>query len=101
MRELRRPSCDDPPVVAAVDIGASGGRVIAARVSGSGVELHEVSRFPNEPVLAGGTLYWDILRLYGSVLAGLSATASAFDLASAGIDSWAWTTACLTPPARC
>jgi sugar (pentulose or hexulose) kinase len=75
-------------VVAAVDLGASGGRVIAARVSGAGVELHEVSRFPNEPVLAGGTLYWDILRLYGSVLSGLAAVASSYDLASAGIDSW-------------
>jgi sugar (pentulose or hexulose) kinase len=75
-------------VVAAVDLGASGGRVIAARVSAAGVELHEVSRFPNEPVFAGGTLYWDILRLHASVLAGLSAAASAFSLASAGIDSW-------------
>jgi sugar (pentulose or hexulose) kinase len=75
-------------VVAAVDIGASGGRVLAARVSDSGVETHEVSRFPNEPVVAAGTLYWDILRLHASVLAGLSAAASAFPLASAGIDSW-------------
>ncbi len=75
-------------VVAAVDLGASGGRVIAGRVSGSGVRLHEVSRFPNEPVFAGGTLYWDILRLYGSVLGGLSAAAAEFSLASAGIDSW-------------
>ena len=77
-----------PAVVAAVDLGASGGRVIAARVSGSGVDLHEVSRFPNEPVLAGGTLYWDILRLHGSVLAGLSAAAAAFPLAGVGIDAW-------------
>ena len=74
--------------VAAVDLGASGGRVIAAAVSGSGVKLHEVSRFPNEPVLAGGTLYWDILRLYGAVVAGLSAAAASFPLASAGIDAW-------------
>ena len=44
--------------------------MIAARVSADGVELHEVSRFPNEPVLAGGTLHWDILRLYADVLAG-------------------------------
>ena len=77
-----------PVVVAAVDIGASGGRVIAARVSDSGVETHEVSRFPNEPVVAAGTLYWDILGLHASVLTGLSAAASSFPLASAGIDSW-------------
>ena len=75
-------------VVAGVDLGASGGRVIAARVSGSGVEAHEVSRFPNEPVVADGTLYWDIPRLHASVVAGLTAAAAAFPLASAGIDSW-------------
>ena len=57
-----------PVVVAGVDLGASGGRVTAARVSPDGVELHEVSRFPNEPVLAGGTLHWDILRLYANVV---------------------------------
>ena len=77
-----------PSVTAAVDLGASGGRVIAGRVSGSGVELHEVSRFPNEPVLAGGTLHWDILGLYRSVCSGLSAAAATFPLASAGIDTW-------------
>jgi rhamnulokinase len=75
-------------VVAGVDLGASGGRVIAARVANDGVELHEVSRFPNAPVLAGGTLHWDILRLYGDVVSGLRAASAAFPLASAGIDSW-------------
>jgi rhamnulokinase len=75
-------------VVASVDLGASGGRVIAARVGHDGVELHEVSRFPNEPVSAGGTLHWDILRLYANVVDGLTAAAAAFPLASAGIDSW-------------
>lgn len=79
---------DGAAVVAAVDLGASSGRVIAARVSPAGVRLREVSRFANEPVRAGGTLYWDILRLYGAVLAGLSRAASDFGLASAGIDSW-------------
>jgi rhamnulokinase len=75
-------------VVAGVDLGASGGRVLAARVSPAGVALHEVSRFPNEPVLAGGTLHWDILRLYSSVVSGLRSAASSVTLASAGIDSW-------------
>jgi sugar (pentulose or hexulose) kinase len=82
------PVAVNPVTVAAVDLGASGGRVIAARVSGSAVELREVSRFRNEPVSAGGTLYWDILGLYREVLAGLTSAASTFDLASVGIDSW-------------
>jgi rhamnulokinase len=75
--------------VAGVDLGASSGRVIAARVDSGSVELHEVSRFPNEPVYAGGTLHWDILRLYADVTAGLRRAADACPLASAGIDSWA------------
>jgi sugar (pentulose or hexulose) kinase len=75
--------------VAAADLGASSGRVLVARVPGdSGIELHEVSRFPNEPVLAGGTLHWDILRLYGAVVSGLAEAAASFPLAGAGIDSW-------------
>ena len=74
--------------VAAVDLGASGGRVMAGQVSDSGVALHEVHRFPNEPVTAGGTLYWDILRLYADVRRGLELAARQFPLASAGIDGW-------------
>jgi sugar (pentulose or hexulose) kinase len=75
--------------VAAADLGASSGRVLVARVPGdSGIELHEVSRFPNEPVLAGGTLQWDILRLYGAVVSGLTEAAASYPLAGAGIDSW-------------
>jgi rhamnulokinase len=74
--------------VAAVDLGASGGRVIAARVSRSSLELHEVSRFPNQPVSAGGTLYWDILGLHREVTEGLRRGCEQFPLASAGIDSW-------------
>ena len=74
--------------VAAVDLGASGGRVMAGQVSDSGVTLHEVHRFPNEPVTAGGTLYWDVLRLYADVRRGLELAARQFPLASAGIDGW-------------
>ena len=74
--------------VAAVDLGASGGRVMAGQVSDSGISLDEVHRFPNVPVTAGGTLYWDILRLYADVQQGLQAAAHEFPLASAGIDSW-------------
>jgi rhamnulokinase len=75
-------------VVAAVDLGASGGRVIAVRVTGDAIVAREVSRFGNDPVAAGGTLHTDILRLHASVLDGLTRAAASFPLASAGIDSW-------------
>jgi rhamnulokinase len=74
--------------VAAVDLGASGGRVMAGQVSAAGVQLHEAHRFPNRPVTAGGTLYWDILRLHADVRHGLELAARRFPLASAGIDAW-------------
>ena len=74
--------------VAAVDLGASGGRVMAGQVGHSDIMLHEVHRFPNLPVSAGGTLYWDILRLFADVRHGLAAAARRFPLAGAGIDSW-------------
>jgi rhamnulokinase len=77
-----------PVAVAAVDLGASSGRVMAGQVSDSGVSLHEVHRFPNLPVAAGGTLYWDILRLYADVRHGLEEAARQFPLSGAGIDSW-------------
>ena len=74
--------------VAAADLGASGGRVMAGRVSEAGVALHEVHRFGNEPVTAGGTLYWDILGLLARVRHGLALAQRQFPLASAGIDAW-------------
>ena len=74
--------------VAAVDLGASGGRVIAGRVGPGPLELREAHRFPNLPVTAAGTLHWDILGLYREVLDGLRAAANGCELASAGIDSW-------------
>ncbi|MFB4309249.1 rhamnulokinase family protein [Actinomadura sp. GTD37] len=72
---------------AAVDLGASSGRVMAGRVGPGVLELDEVRRFPNRPVRVNGTLHWDVLGLYGNVLDGLRAAPSG--LASVGIDSWA------------
>lgn len=72
---------------AAVDLGASSGRVMAGRVGPGVLELEEVRRFPNRPVRVNGTLHWDILGLYGNILDGLRAAPAG--LASVGIDSWA------------
>jgi len=74
--------------VSAVDLGASSGRVMVARVGPGQLTLAEVHRFANVPVRVGGTLHWDILRLYGDVLDGLRAAAAPGGLASVGIDSW-------------
>jgi sugar (pentulose or hexulose) kinase len=75
--------------VAAVDLGASSGRVMIGRVGEQRLEMHEAYRFTNGPVQIRGILYWDILRLYAEVIDGLRAAAQTTDLAGVGIDSWA------------
>ncbi|MFD5752681.1 rhamnulokinase family protein [Streptomyces sp. NPDC127033] len=84
----------EPLPFAAVDLGASSGRVMVGHVSGRGagaLRLEEVHRFPNRPVRTSGTLHWDILSLYAGVLDGLRAagTAAGRAPASVGIDTWA------------
>ncbi|GAA4894120.1 rhamnulokinase family protein [Streptomyces coeruleoprunus] len=80
-----------PQPFAAVDLGASSGRVMLARVGPETLDLREVHRFPNRPVRVGRTLHWDVLALYRGVLDGLRAAGAAAGgrLAGVGIDSWA------------
>jgi rhamnulokinase len=84
----------DGGVFAAVDIGASSGRVILGRLTGLGVELETVHRFPNGVVESDGGLRWDFDALFAEVLTGLAAAARvAADrnetIASIGVDTWA------------
>lgn len=77
--------------VAAVDLGASSGRVMLARVGRDRLDLTEAHRFANVPVRLPDGLHWDILRIYRDVLDGLAAARRAADgnVDSIGIDSWA------------
>ena len=76
--------------VAAVDLGATSGRVILGHVSANELSIRPVARFPNNPVRTIDGLHWNILELYRSVLGGLGAAAREDPLiASIGIDSWA------------
>ena len=73
----------------ALDYGASSGRAIIGKFSGRKFELEEAYRFDNRPVYAGGTLYWDILRLYSELKAGISAAfRKNIGIASIGVDTW-------------
>ncbi|SCF07002.1 rhamnulokinase [Micromonospora coriariae] len=72
--------------LAAVDLGASSGRVMVGRVEPGRLELTEAHRFRNDPVRVAGTLHWDVLALYRGVLDGLRA---AGPVASIGVDTWA------------
>lgn len=75
---------------AAIDLGASSGRVMVAAAGPDTLTLHEAHRFPNRPVRTAGTLHWDILSLYTGILDGLRAAGSgSTPLTSIGIDGWA------------
>lgn len=75
--------------VAAVDLGASSGRVMVGEVGPDRLALDATARFPNAPVRTPDGLHWDLLRLYAEALAGLRTAARGGPLASVGIDSWA------------
>lgn len=74
-------------ILAAVDLGASSGRVMAARVREDRIDLVEAARFPNRAVPVRGRLYWDVLGLWSGVLDGLRGLGSG--VAAIGVDSWA------------
>lgn len=78
------------PVFVAVDIGASSGRVMAARVVDGRVVLEAVHRFDNGAVRRDGHLRWDLSGLFEQVLVGLAAVVERHGgAASIGIDTWA------------
>jgi rhamnulokinase len=73
---------------AAVDLGASSGRVILGKISNEKIEYEEVHRFGNGPFERGDGLYWDIDLLKQNVMEGLTKLANS-NVVSIGVDSWA------------
>lgn len=74
---------------AAVDLGASSGRVVVGEVGPGRLELTEVHRFDNRPVRLPSGLHWDVVGLYGDVLDGLAEAGRAGAVDSIGVDTWA------------
>jgi rhamnulokinase len=76
-------------VYLAFDLGAESGRVVAGTLAGGTLAIREVHRFANEPVRAGGSLRWDVLRLWHEMQRGLQiARAETPTLAGIGVDTW-------------
>ena len=91
-------SSDRPSTLsfAAVDLGASSGRVVLATIGIASVDgspsmtVTEVHRFSNGPVVSADGVHWDTDSLLAETLVGLAAAVSAAGgtLAGIGIDSW-------------
>jgi rhamnulokinase len=80
--------------VAAIDLGATSGRVMLADIGPGRFELEQVARFANDPVqLWNGhrtALHWDVPGLFGDACRGLAEAGRRSDnLITIGVDSWA------------
>lgn len=79
--------------VAAIDLGATSGRVELLGFDGQRLSLAEAHRFANGPARVHDTLHWDALRLWSEIKSGL-AKAGQFvrgadgELISVGVDTW-------------
>lgn len=71
--------------VAAVDLGATSGRVMDVSYDGRAIALREVHRFPNIPVQTPQRLHWDVLRLWQEIKVGIEKVGNA---AAIGVDCW-------------
>ncbi len=74
--------------VLAFDFGASSGRAVIGAFDGEIIRLEEVHRFENVPVKMGGTMYWDLPRLFHEVKQGLVKAAESGGFDSLAVDTW-------------
>ena len=73
----------------AIDLGASGGRLLSGHLSDGRIVCEEVHRFQNEMIKKGSSLCWDLDALYDEIIIGLRKLAARGDKPeSVGIDTW-------------
>jgi sugar (pentulose or hexulose) kinase len=71
----------------AFDFGAESGRAVLGHLQAGILTTKEVHRFPNEPVEYGGSLHWDVPRLWLEVRKALTEVEGT-ELAGIGVDAW-------------
>src|SRR5215469_2572233 len=71
----------------AFDLGAESGRAILGKIHSGILSIEEIHRFTNEPVEYGGSLHWNVPRLWREIKCGLAAVEES-DLAGIGVDTW-------------
>jgi len=75
--------------VAAVDLGATSGRVIVFGLDESGITSDEMHRFANQAKWVDDRLVWDFPYLLSETITGLKRAREKYPLVSCGVDSWA------------
>jgi len=85
-----------PVTVLAFDLGAGSGRALIGELmkaadegGGARLKVTELHRFPNEPVIVGSRLHWDILRLLQELKTAIRlAFQRGYNPQSFAIDTW-------------
>ena len=74
---------------AAIDLGATSGRVILATLCDGKIAMEEIHRFADPIIEMQGHFYWDFPAIYKSVIEGLSKIVSqGVAIEAIGIDTW-------------
>ncbi|MDR0731602.1 MAG: rhamnulokinase [Treponema sp.] len=73
----------------AIDMGASGGRLILGHVEDEKLILEEIHRFTNVPLRKGDALLWDVDRLFAEIVKGINRCGELGKFPRyIGIDTW-------------
>jgi rhamnulokinase len=71
----------------AFDFGAESGRAVLGRLQSGILNIEEVHRFPNQPVIENGSLHWDVGKLWSEVRKSLALLHNE-KITSIGVDAW-------------
>ena len=74
--------------ILAFDFGASSGRAMIAELKDGKIDVKEIHRFSNDPVLVGKMLSWDVLRLFHEIKQGIVLAVQDGGFDSIAIDTW-------------
>ncbi len=74
----------------AFDLGAESGRALVGSLVADKVHVQEIHRFTNIPVRMGGSVFWDVPRLWNELKPAISLaqTKCSGSLTSIGVDTW-------------
>ena len=79
----------EPLISAAIDLGATSGRVIVGSWDKETLQLDEIHRFPNRIQSLGGHDYWNLAGLFEEILTGLQKARSKYPtLSLCGVTTW-------------
>ena len=87
---------------AAVDMGASSGRLILGHMENGKIELEEIHRFENGMVKKDGELCWEFDRIFKEIVTGLKKCKEIGKIpVSMGVDTWCRSQRAGRCPRRC